>query len=333
MNRVTEQTITLLLLSLLASCSSNQEPVDFDRQPVVLKAEIFTIGSDVATVWSGGQAVGVYMVKSSTDELVYANMKHFADNRGTTGYMVPDGNVPMYYPDDGSEVEFKVYYPYDPDASGSTVATRAVEAYTEVRVDEHTAPDGFLYSRNAKGSNANTEASTVQIKSMLSQVSIDFNCNLDGASKLEAHIKNISTRARFDLMQGMFVEYSTEEDAVLPMTGTKQTVGGNTVFSMSAVILSGVVPEEAELELVLTYRDEKNQEVVKKYNPIALKQALDLKQEGAKAEENTQYNITASLTESDDVATVVESKTAICIYNWAGASGDPDEDVARPENP
>ncbi len=322
---------TTLLLALggltLAACGSDKEGApETVRQPVNLKAEIFTINAGEAAIWKGGQAVGIYMLKENTNEVVdtYANVKYVADNRGTTGYLVPADNQPMYYPADGSNVDFKVYYPYNPEVEQTL---RAVEAYTEVRVDEHTAPDGFLYSRNAKGSNANTEASTVQIKSMLSQVSIDFHCTLDGASKLEAHIKNIATRARFDLMQGMFVEYTTEEDAVLPMTGTKNTVGGNTVFSMSSVIFSGQVPEKAQLEVIV--KDSKDK-ILKEYLPIALTKVLEVEQQENQVEENTQYNIDAQLTEREDITTQVSSTASICIMNWNGSGDDADINVARP---
>lgn len=84
-------------------------------RPVILKAEVFTADNDAGTVWSGGQSIGVYMLKSGTSEVVgdHANLKFLADNRGSTGYLVPADNIPAYYPTDGTEVDFRVYYPYN----------------------------------------------------------------------------------------------------------------------------------------------------------------------------------------------------------------------------
>lgn len=97
------------------SCSDDKTEGESNPQPVILKAEVYTAGNETGTVWNSGQSLGVYMLKNGTREIAgeHANLKFLADNRGSTGYLVPADNVPVYYPEDGTKVDFRVYYPYD----------------------------------------------------------------------------------------------------------------------------------------------------------------------------------------------------------------------------
>lgn len=322
-------TLSALLCAATGCSSSDDEPVK-QRQPVVLKGEIFALDSDVATVWSGGQAVGVYMVKKGTNEVIdgYANKKHFADNRGVTGYLVPADNVPMYLPDDGTEVDYRVYYPYDPEVkTDADASTRSYleSAYTEVIVDINTEPDGFLYCRNSKYSTGQKE-SVIQLKSMLSVVSIQFECPADTKS-LTATIKGTATKGLFDLMEGQFVNRIVEENKPLKMTGTKESTPESTTFTMQSVILSGEVEEKAEIEITTT----NTQNETTTYSPLPLNQTIEVHETDNKAEENTQYNVTAQITEGkSEITTEVTSKSSIVVLKWV----EDDEEgggVARPE--
>lgn len=320
----------LLYLSAAAftACSSEDGKEEAAvRQPIVLNGEVFSIDSKVGTVWSGGQAVGVYMLKSGTAEVVdnYANVKYLADNRGATGYLVPADNEPMYLPADGSQVDIRAYYPYDPNAGKAT--SRAADIYTtEVVIDEKTKPDDFLYSQNSKGlSNSNTHT-TVEIRSMLSLVKIDFECSLDGGAGLRAHIKNIANRAVFNLIEGKFTNYSVETETPLPMTGTTTQNTNSVTFNMKAVILPGQINRETVL--TITVNDDKGN-ILKEYNPVSLQDVLELKEE--QVEENTQYNVAAQLTEKDEIETQLTGTSAICILNWTGGNDSPEGGVAHPD--
>ena len=322
-------TLSSLLWAATGCSSSDDEPVK-QRQPVVLKGEIFAIGSDVATVWSGGQTVGVYMVKKGTNEVVdnYANKKHFADNRGTTGYLVPADNVPMYLPDDGTEVDYRVYYPYDPDVKSDLndlTKTYHEKAYKEVTIGEKTKPDGFLFARNAK-SNKEEKVSTIQMKSMLSVVSMQVECPKETKS-LTATIKSTATKAIFDLMEGKFVKRVVEEEKPLKMTGTKDSTPESTTFTVQSVILSGQVEEEATIEITTT----NNQNETTTYQPLPLNQTIEVHETDNKAEENTQYNVSAQITEgSNQVTTEVTSKSSIVILKWV-EDEEENNGLARPD--
>ncbi len=323
-------TLSALLCAATGCSSSDDEPVK-QRQPVVLKGEIFALGSDVATVWSGGQAVGVYMVKKGTNEVIdgYANKKHFADNRGVTGYLVPADNVPMYLPDDGTEVDYRVYYPYDPEVkTDADASTRGYlePAYCEVIIDEQTSPDGFLYSRNSNYSTAQKET-VIQLKSMLSVVNLQVECPADTKS-LTATIKGTATKGLFDLMEGQFVKREVEVEKELPMKGTKESTSESTTFKMVAVILSGLVEIHSFLEILSV----NTQNEVTTYDPLPLAQIIEVDKTDNVAEENTQYNVSAQITEgSNQITTKLLDKSSIVILKWVEDEEDPIGGVARPE--
>ena len=98
----------------VAACSDDKEEPKPARQEVVLEGEILTLGSDKTAQWKGGEEVGIYMLKAGTTEIVdnYANVKHIAEIRDNKLYFVPADKVPMYFPEDGSEVSIRAYYPY-----------------------------------------------------------------------------------------------------------------------------------------------------------------------------------------------------------------------------
>ena len=121
-----------MLLGML-SCSDDKTEDGNGPRPVILKAEVFTAENEAGTVWNGGQSIGVYMLKSGTSEVIgdHANLKFLADNRGSTGYLVPADNNPAYYPTDGTEVDFRVYYPYNENQMPYSIQT-TVEVRMEV---------------------------------------------------------------------------------------------------------------------------------------------------------------------------------------------------------
>lgn len=314
------------LLMVVSACSDSQESPQEAPQPVVLKGEIFTFGSEMPVLWSGGQAVGVYMLKSGQDEVAgeYANVKYLADNRGTTGYLVPADNVPIYLPQDGSKVDFRVYYPYD--AQVVTRGSSAIHA-TQVSIDSHTSPDAFLYSNNSQGVDKAHSQTTIQIKSMLSVIQIDFHCDVDGAASLSASINGMATEASFDLINGVFTQRVTKPDGTLTMQGTRSEENGQMLFTMSATILSGEVETNAALQVTL--KDSSGQ-VIKEYNPIDVTKVMELDEE-EKAEENSRYEVEAQLGESEEITTQLKAKTSIFILNWTGNDEDAENGVARPQ--
>lgn len=307
------------------SCSDDKTEGEANPHPVILKAEVFTAGNETGTVWNSGQSLGVYMLKNGTREIVgeHANLKFLADNRGTTGYLVPADNVPVYYPEDGTKVDFRVYYPYD-----EKIRTRSQDLHqTEVVITAKTKADALLYSDNSQG-NDGSGRPTVQLKSMLSAVKMDMHCDMKEAASITATIRNTAIRAVFDIIEGKFVKRTLEESSPLQLTASRQTSTNGDIFTLQATLLSGVMEEGAEIEIEVK---DKAGKVIKTYQPANLRKVLDLGKDNV-AEENTQYEIDGQLNaDSENITTQLAAKTQIVILKWNGNDDSAIGGIARPE--
>lgn len=307
------------------SCSDDKTEGESNPQPVILKAEVYTAGNETGTVWNSGQSLGVYMLKNGTREIAgeHANLKFLADNRGSTGYLVPADNVPVYYPEDGTKVDFRVYYPYD-----EKIKTRSQDLHqTEVVITDKTQADALLYSDNSQG-NDGSGRPTVQLRSMLSAVKLDMHCDMEEAATITATIRNTAIRAVFDVIEGKFVKRPLEEGSSLQLTATRKTSTSGDIFTLQATLLSGVMEEGAEIEIEVK---DKAGKVIKSYQPAKLRKVLDLGKDNV-AEENTQYEIDGQLNAgSENITTQMAAKTQIVILKWNGNDDSAIGGIARPE--
>mgnify|MGYP000205208042 FL=1 len=307
------------------SCSDDKTEGESNPQPVILKAEVYTAGNETGTVWNSGQSLGVYMLKNGTREIAgeHANLKFLADNRGSTGYLVPADNVPVYYPEDGTKVDFRVYYPYD-----EKIKTRSQDLHqTEVVITDKTQADALLYSDNSQG-NDGSGRPTVQLRSMLSAVKLDMHCDMKEAATITATIRNTAIRAVFDVIEGKFVKRPLEEGSSLQLTATRKTSTSGDIFTLQATLLSGVMEEGAEIEIEVK---DKAGKVIKSYQPAKLRKVLDLGKDNV-AEENTQYEIDGQLNAgSENITTQMAAKTQIVILKWNGNDDSAIGGIARPE--
>lgn len=307
------------------SCSDDKTEGEANPRPVILKAEVYTAGNETGTVWSSGQSLGVYILKNGTREIVgeNANLKFLADNRGSTGYLVPADNVPIYYPEDGTKVDFRVYYPYD-----EKIRTRSQDLHqTEVVITDKTKADALLYSDNSQGNDGSIRPS-VQLRSMLSAVKMDMHCDMKEAASITATIRNTAIRAVFDIIEGKFMKRTLDEGSPLQLTASRQTSTSGDVFTLQATLLSGVMEEGAEIEIEVK---DKAGKVIKSYQPAKLRKVLGLGKDNV-AEENTQYEIDGQLNAgSENITTQVAAKTQIVILKWNGNDDSAIGGIARPE--
>lgn len=115
----------LAAMAILASCSTNDDPRPADTRTAVL----FTggIGSvqtspdtptrAAGTTWGSGDAIGIFMLSHGTPDLAPdADANRQFITTGTDRFGPAPGND-LYYPRDGSPVDFIAYYPYHPDAT------------------------------------------------------------------------------------------------------------------------------------------------------------------------------------------------------------------------
>lgn len=339
----------LLLPALLlgTACSNDDGGGEGDnRIPVVLKAEVYTINSNVATVWSGGQRVGVFMLKKGTNEVMseYFNKEHIADNRGATGYLVPADNIPMYYPDDGTEVEFRVYYPYEPNLV-TVPTTRAVwtnveDLYTrELTIPKDNSYAADQYATGGTSTPAITRmkglrsARDVVMKATLVGVKVNILCTDANVKSLTATIEGMATQAKMDVINGKILNRQVEHD--IPMKTISTNEGdGSTTYSMSTVIIPGELEADAIMQVTAQVTNSETGKIeTKKYDSVLVSQMLQINQEkGEEVEQNTEYTVAAQLTEnSNTITTQLTGKKSIVVLKWTGEDDEEEGGVARPE--
>lgn len=304
----------ILLTLLFHACSSDDHVPTDTCTPLVLSGKIFSIQSETATVWSGGQNIGIYLLKSGTQTPSdgQANLNYIADNRGTTGYLVPANSQTVYLPQDGSSVDIRAYYPYDADAAGNNHTTT-------VTIGSSTKGDSFLYSDNCTSLNNANNKGTVQLKSILSQADIRFECSVAGAAKINIVVKDAATQATFDLLSGQYLSYGSTAGTSFSLTST--------TFNQKIPLLPGNANSDATL--TVTVRSNSNQ-VLATYAPVSLHKVLEL-EESAATLPNTNYNILMQLGEGSEVVSQLTGTSSICILNWSGTEENPDSGIARPD--
>ncbi len=111
-NRQSILVVTVLLL--LAGCGNDNEgattPESDGRVALQVSGGIQTRATD--TAWEANDAIGIYMLKAGT-----TGISEGAENRSYTtadggSAFAPAAGQTIYFPIDGSKVDFKAYYPY-----------------------------------------------------------------------------------------------------------------------------------------------------------------------------------------------------------------------------
>lgn len=200
---------TLVVMSclLLAGCNSDEDVGDLGNLVAVQfgMGEISNLKtSSGGDQWALNDPVGIFMIKNG-QALSTASISEGADNRQyqaqTGGSYVsgftPVGTNTIYYPQDGSNVDFVAYYPY----------TTSLINYTyPVNVSNQASPADIdvLYSNNTTGCNKNSGTVDLLFSHALSKLSFTLTSGNGSPSLAGAKIQitNLATTAEINLADG-----------------------------------------------------------------------------------------------------------------------------------
>lgn len=294
----------ITLASAFTGCGEGDEPLPASKTPLVLMASVYDIDSEISSVWHSGQAFGVYMLEGGRTPLV-SNERHLADNRGVTGYLVPE-NSALMFPTDGSSVDITAYYPYDGHA--------AVNGHrTTVSVKGGTAPDAFLWG-DFENASSKSPRVTLEFKSMLSQIRARILDNDPDVARVVARMEGAPLSCGFDVLNGQYIGTPSNDS---PIGVTVKVV--ERAFELSVVVLGAEgAPDGPSLEITAL---DKNGKEIRKYPSIALGEMLGL-DDGCRFSPNTVYNLAGSLSKNG-VDLQFTGSSPICILPW---TTDPDEE-------
>ncbi len=150
------------------------------------------------TEWEAGDAIGIFMLPAGEglEESLCDNVKHVHAQGGT--FTVEDVQDALFYPADGSKVDFVAYYPFTGSLQGGVYPIDLTDQSDVSAID-------FLYSDNARGKDSESTGSPflhfdhVLSKLFFDIVATDEDTDLRG---MRVEISGARRGGEFDLSTG-----------------------------------------------------------------------------------------------------------------------------------
>jgi len=200
----------------MAGC--NKEDIDnIDGEKVAVQFSsgnrAFLRTSGDGELWKAGDPIGIYMIKTGqqldpgTIAENTVNKLYRAVNDGNTTPFTPALNNIIYYPTDGSEVDFIAYYPYNSQIDATNIFSVDITDQSDpARID-------VLYSNNAVAKNKHSSTVELGFNHLMSKLTFTLvkeNNNLD-LSSIGAKLRGLYTTAVINLKNGEVSAVQTGE--------------------------------------------------------------------------------------------------------------------------
>lgn len=200
-----------LSLFTLAACVSNDDKSEWNdgSQPISFTSSIQGLNTRAANAkWTTGDKVGIFMKAANGDlsTAIAENKLHTTDENGNL--TASNAENALYYPTDGSSVDFVAYYPYVTSLAGTTYKVDVATQTDQPAID-------LLYSDNAKGFAKGTSSTPqLQFAHMLSQIvfNIEKDATIPTLNGLKVTFKGLNTKADFTLADGKLGNAGTVAD-------------------------------------------------------------------------------------------------------------------------
>ena len=205
--------ITFILL--LSSCNKeNDQLPNLQDLPVSFNSSVIGVQTRVVgNNWERGDKIGVFAIDHGTtlqETTIIENYDNLSFSTIGNGKFTHDGQ-PIYYPKDGSAIDFISYYPFKPNLTSYSYQIDIAE-----QID-------LLYSNNLKNVNKQNTNNDLEFNRVLSNLILSVvpkgNGSLEG---LTVEINGAKTKATFSLVDGsLVVDETSSGDLLLTSTGTE----------------------------------------------------------------------------------------------------------------
>lgn len=306
-------TYLLLACALLAACADNDTPVDESTAyPAVILAQAFGYSADATgATWSKGETIGVYMLKSGTDEIVapYSNLRYYANSLDNQDYFLP-GNIDSipYFPPTGEKMDIAAYYPKTITLADSLVALHLLENYEYA--------SKLLFSR-VSGLHKDRRRAELPLRPALTLLTFKFKVGYgmtkDDLKGLTVTLKGLPVSGNFNAITGKvhFRNVSTGQDIKFTATETKAATRG---------VMTRAENEEEEDEVFITAQGmvlpsstTQGYSVVVELPQVGKSYTYDIPEGGTEDFEGSQeYTFDSQINNEDMIVTVQSSP----IINW-----------------
>lgn len=198
---------------VLTSCVNNDDKSEWNdgSQPVSFTSSIQGVNSRAANnKWAAGDKVGIFM-KAAGGELsstTAINKLYTTDANGIlTAFNAENA---LYYPTDGSSVDFIAYYPFNASLTENTYKVNVASQTDQSAID-------LLYSNNATDfAKGTTSKPQLQFTHKLSQIAFNItkDATIPSLTGLKVTFKGMNTTADFTLANGALTNTETVADIV-----------------------------------------------------------------------------------------------------------------------
>ena len=206
---------SLPLLALLYACDNGLNNQSFESTPKkvafnsCISSHLNTRAIDAS--WEANDKIGVYLLNSNDKQVVNQNVS-YVTAKGD-GYFTAS-NTSLFYPEDGSNVDFIAYYPYQ----------QSVSTYIyKVDVSNQSKPQeiDLLYSNNLTERNKESVKGNLQFYHKLSRLNLQFSATDNtNISNIKATIKGVPTQGDFSLTDGkLTIQQDVKTDVEMYRSG------------------------------------------------------------------------------------------------------------------
>lgn len=249
----------LMLVMFGTACRKENAPIIANESRTSVKFSS-TINGQLQTnavdnSWSANDNIGVFM-KTGTglSNVISANKAYNTPGNGTFAPATADQT--LYYPDNGSSVDFIAYYPYKQNLIANKYQVDVSNQSTQASID-------LLYTNNATGLNKNNSNANLIFTHQLAKVefTVKNGSGVADLNGLAANISALKTAAEFDLATGSLTVQDQTADIALKtsvkngatiaeaiLIPTTNETGTKVVFSLGSKTFTWKLPTDTKFE-------------------------------------------------------------------------------------
>lgn len=247
--------ITMFVMS--SACKKDQPIV-----PEAASALKFasTINGQIKTkaindTWETSDAIGVFMKTGAGLSNVISANKNY--NTSGDGEFKPSANdQAIYYPEDGSSVDFVAYYPFRQTLTGNFYAADVSDQSIQNGID-------LMYSNNARGLSKTSTLANLNFSHQLSKIefTVKNGSGVADLNGLSTAIAGLNTKADFNIATGTLGSASAVSDIVAKTTAlsgssvselivlpVEDAAGKTVTFTLPAGIFKLTLPSNTKFE-------------------------------------------------------------------------------------
>ena len=231
-----------LICTILSACEG--ETIDPNRagKSIRLTADIEGLKTRVSgSTWENGDAIGVYMKEAgeSLNSAVLANNINYIYDDDAGNFNPKNELETIYFPFNGSNVDFIGYYPFSEAVSNFTYPIKLTSQSNQAAID-------FMYSNNATAMNMSNPNVNMIFSHWLSKLELQIahyrNLVLEDLSVI---ITQVPTEASFNLANGALTPSPEPKDIALHVNSD------GSVAVAEAILLPGTDLSASELWFII----------------------------------------------------------------------------------